>query len=241
MIEALALSGVSGAIGLFALIRLVIAERRCNALREQSRQYQKWITDKAYQAAADAWIKQPEVSTAFQFGEEDHLNGRLALCEFKKGGYLVDTIKRIKYQPVGARVARVQAAQLARQLEYAYLETGWKCSVIVPAPASPKNQRRRGFNQCVLLAEPMAKRLDLPVRDVLRKHGDPQVQASRVERQNVKVRVTSSMHGESVLLVDDIVTTGATMQACALALKRAGASSVYGVSLATVLSRYRQL
>lgn len=111
---------------------------------------------------------------------------------------------------------------------------------LVPVPMLPMRERHRGFNQTVLLAREAAKHTGLIVHDVLERRGnaEPQNQAATAEqrRQNVigaySMRKGADVRGQRLLLVDDIATTGATLDACARVLLDAGAASVSAVTLA---------
>jgi ComF family protein len=109
----------------------------------------------------------------------------------------------------------------------------------VPVPTHPRRLRSRGFNQAELLASELSQIIDFPMdsRLLIRAINSPsQLRApSRDERwENVQGDFQSvvSAEGLRILLVDDLVTTGATMSACAAALKDAGASSVVGLAVA---------
>jgi len=111
--------------------------------------------------------------------------------------------------------------------------------VIIPVPSHPRRLRSRGFNQAALLGRELGKLTGLPVNEKLlarTKNAPPQVRmTSRQERLgNVaeSFACASDVSGQAVLLVDDVATTGATMSACAKALKDAGASLVWGLALA---------
>ena len=111
--------------------------------------------------------------------------------------------------------------------------------LIVPVPSHPRRLRSRGFNQAELLASELSQIIGIPMepRLLIRAVNTPsQLRAtSREERwNNVQGDFQSVFpaRGLRVLLVDDLVTTGATMSACAAALKDAGASSVVGLAVA---------
>src|SRR5262249_18232820 len=101
---------------------------------------------------------------------------------------------------------------------------------------------RRGFNQSEVLARDLARRTGIPVRNALRRAQSTKVQAglsNHARRQNVmKAFRARPVEGKRVLLIDDVMTTGATATACALALKRAGAARV---ALLTVARADRRL
>ena len=109
---------------------------------------------------------------------------------------------------------------------------------LVPVPATPAGKRRRGFDQAERLAVALGSRIDRPVLRCLRRRGGArQVGAGRRERleaQRVDVFVVSRAP-ERALLIDDVHTTGATLEACARALKDAGATQVLALTYARAL------
>lgn len=122
------------------------------------------------------------------------------------------------------------------------LPEGAQPDLIVPVPLFPGREKWRGYNQSALLAEALGARLGLDVcADALRRVRDTrsQVGLSRQERQrNVSDAFTARadrVAGRRVLLVDDVVTTGATLSACAASLYRAGAAEVWAATLACAL------
>ena len=111
--------------------------------------------------------------------------------------------------------------------------------VFVPVPLHSSRLRSRGYNQSNLLAREAGKLLGVPVReDLLNRANDsrPQVEARSREHRRANVagnfKASADVVGMSVLLVDDVATTGSTLSACAAALKEAGAASVWGLVLA---------
>jgi len=103
-----------------------------------------------------------------------------------------------------------------------------------------KRLRERGYNQSLLLAFELGKLSGIPVRpDILKRHINtpPQARtASSIERhRNMHEAFTSAdgkLKDKRVLLIDDVSTSGATLDACASALKQAGALSVWGLTVA---------
>jgi ComF family protein len=109
---------------------------------------------------------------------------------------------------------------------------------IVPVPLHPRRLRERGYNQATLIARELARTLSLPILEdalVRSRATKTQTQLSAAERRvNVVDAFTAEaagLAGRSLLLVDDVCTTGSTLQACADALRGAGASSVYALTL----------
>lgn len=145
-------------------------------------------------------------------------------------------IHRMKYDD-----ARYLAPFFANLIE---LPPHWRAEVVVPVPLHKKKLRRRGYNQSALIARALAQRLGLPVAENLLsrvRDTDSQTRLHAAERaQNVADAFAASKEavGRRILLVDDVCTTGATLCACAAALRRAGAKEVYA---ATALARALQI
>jgi ComF family protein len=112
--------------------------------------------------------------------------------------------------------------------------------VIVPVPLHRNRQRERGYNQVELFGRPLAKRLKLPFRPVLlmRTRPRPEKHLLHYEERWKAVRGAFAIKPDGqvdnlrILLLDDVMTTGATLDACAKALREAGASSVLGLTVA---------
>lgn len=105
---------------------------------------------------------------------------------------------------------------------------------VVPVPASPTRLRRRGFDPAGELAAALAESLDAPLEPCLRRRGGRrQVGRTRAERIGHPPQVhAAGMAPRSVLLIDDVLTTGATLTACAKALRSAGAKRVVAATFA---------
>jgi len=116
-------------------------------------------------------------------------------------------------------------------------------NLIVPVPLHPRRLRIRGFNQAILLAELFSSRWQIPLdRHNLRRcrWTEPQVNLSASDRRaNVKgafsIQNSGLIHGRRVLLVDDVLTTGSTVEECARVLKNSGASEVAVITVARAL------
>ncbi len=117
---------------------------------------------------------------------------------------------------------------------------GWKATLVTWVPMHPEKERERGYNPARELAELTAARLRLPARELLRKRrqNPPQHTLSAGERwENIRDvfgrAVLTPLKNHRVILVDDILTTGATADACAAALKKMGAKKVWVLSAAS--------
>jgi ComF family protein len=116
---------------------------------------------------------------------------------------------------------------------------GRRFDVIVPVPLHPTRQRERGFNQASLLAELLSAQTSIPAKPVLERirYTITQTALDRSERMEnlhnaFRLRKNADVRGLRVLLVDDVLTTGSTLNECARVLKRAGAFSVHAATAA---------
>jgi ComF family protein len=171
--------------------------------------------------------------------------GRCGLCRlglqgfdavYSYGSYegtlrqLVHLFKYGGVRPLGRTFGRLLDQALPRETSF---------DVIVPMPLHWFKKWQRGFNQSDLLAQEIGKKWNVPVRNVIRrtKATLPQAGLTNAKRRAnmsgaFRVPRGRSLAGMRVLLVDDVVTTGATASACARVLKRAGAAHVALLALA---------
>ncbi|MGB2898605.1 MAG: ComF family protein [Candidatus Acidiferrum sp.] len=152
-------------------------------------------------------------------------------------GALVGAILLLKFEqiePLGAWFAERLAEVVKGQ------GSALVADVVVPVPLHRQRERERGYNQAALLSKPLAKRLGLPHKAVLlmRTRARPEKQILTLEERWESVRGAfatrpgSQVDNLRVLLLDDVLTTGATLDACARALLEAGAKSVVGLTVA---------
>lgn len=154
---------------------------------------------------------------------------------FLFAGPLRSSIHQFKY---GGEHARGQflGELLADHAER--LLAGRDIDLVLPVPLHRRRRRQRGFNQAEILARPVATRLGVPLGHGLLRTVEtrPQVGLGPGERRaNVRDAFwcePAGVRGRTVLLVDDVVTTGATMEAAARALVRSGVTRVEGMALA---------
>jgi competence protein ComFC len=160
---------------------------------------------------------------------------------------LTSAIMLLKYEEV-TRLGDYFAARLAAVYTRLLLRSAadWQVDVIVPVPLHADRRRERGYNQVDMIARPLAKRLRLPFRPYL---------LARTKPRPARLVLSRSEHWDSVrgayttreglrvdklriLLVDDVMTTGATLDACSRALRRAGAAEVTAITVARVIPKW---
>lgn len=145
-------------------------------------------------------------------------------CVYSKGGILPSLIHHLKYrhgQPVGLLLGRMFGKDL---LGTDFLEP---VELIVPVPLHPKKEKLRGYNQAEIIATGVSEVTGLPLsRDNLIRvvYNPTQTKRTKTQRwENVKdifkVANPTLFEGKHLLLVDDVITTGSTLEACGMALQ----------------------
>jgi ComF family protein len=141
-------------------------------------------------------------------------------------------VHQLKYQSLHA-LAEPMTDLLAAYL----LDSPLPVDLVAPVPLHPRRRRRRGFNQSELLARGIAARIGIELDHHSlrrRRHTRPQLQADDRARREENVRGAficgDAVRCRRVLLVDDVLTTGATLRECAVTLKDAGAATVHALT-----------
>ncbi len=151
-------------------------------------------------------------------------------------GSVRDSLLRYKFHGVTA-YKNIYAELLADCVR----DSGIDCDMITWAPLSKRRLRKRGYDQARLVAETAAKLLDKPCVRTLEKIRDnpPQSSLDGAEKRRANAagvyRCTQAdkIKGKTMLIIDDIVTTGSTLSECAKVLKGAGAAEIYAAAVAS--------
>lgn len=170
-------------------------------------------------------------------GEKWWLDGSLAL--FKYSSATQQLVHYLKYKRF-TKLAKPFGFDMASMLA----DESWAESVdaLIPVPLHPKRLRERGFNQSYLLAKAAADHLQMEACEnalIRTRYTQPQAKMQREERlHNVtgafEINPTLKMKFNNVILVDDVFTTGSTMNECARVLRLAGAKKVTSLSIVRV-------
>lgn len=191
-------------------------------------------------------LQLPETGFAALAGNavEKAFYGRLPLVAagsafyFHKNAKLQRLIHLLKYSgriDVGLQLGRLMGLQLAEAARFNHIDT------LIPLPLYPNKERKRGYNQATILCKGMAEILKLSVHEnaIIRKRPtETQTKKGRGERwqnvqQSFEVQDHAYLENKNILLVDDVMTTGATLDACGQALR-----SVAGIGISVFTLAY---
>ncbi len=166
-----------------------------------------------------------------------YLNAAAAFLYFQKGSRVQQLLHRLKYEghkEIGIYIGKVYGLEL--------MKSPWfrNADVIIPVPLHIKKLRKRGYNQSEMFAEGLAQTMDAKLETgclyrVV--HSSTQTRKSRFQRwENVedifRIRHPEKLQGKHILIVDDVITTGATIESCAQALMTVPGVKVSAVAIA---------
>ncbi|MEK7227255.1 MAG: phosphoribosyltransferase family protein [Bacteroidota bacterium] len=153
------------------------------------------------------------------------LNGATAQYYFTKESLMQHLMHQFKYKgnkELGLQLGKIMGEQIKKSGRF-------EVDALIPLPLFPRKEKRRGYNQATVLCQGMAESMKIPVLDkviVRPQHTETQTKKGRIERwKNMEGKFVLSNPGairnKHLLLVDDVVTTGATLEACGIELLKA--------------------
>ncbi|MFB0564665.1 MAG: ComF family protein [Candidatus Aminicenantaceae bacterium] len=153
-------------------------------------------------------------------------------------GTLKDIILLFKYRHF--KLLGKELARFTYEISNRYKDLWWNVEALIPVPLHRKREKQRGFNQALIIAKELAKNMEIPIVEralVKVRNVPPQTLIKPGDREkNVSgafcVVKKEQVRGKSVLLVDDVYTTGATIRECSRALREAGVREVRALSVA---------
>ncbi len=175
-------------------------------------------------------------TTRLQPVNEPPLAEQRATANYNSNREVRKAIHALKYE------GRVDLAEsLGTRLIAEFHRSDWQPTLITAVPLAPIRLLERGYNQSALLADVLARSIGVPFhRETLRRvrYTRPQVGLKKTKRQeniaNSFVAEPDLARNQRIVLIDDVCTTGATLKECAATLLKAGASIVWGLTVASV-------
>lgn len=164
-----------------------------------------------------------------------HAHTVVVACAYDQSAEVAHGVRLLKYGRL-ARMAESLSVLLDPCLEE--LEESWGEAVLCPVPLHWRRRMGRGFNQSQLLARALGRRQGMEVCSLLTRRRATGTQVGRTGEERRRALTDAFLYKnrgqcpESVILIDDIFTTGATMDACAAALRAAGVKNVAGIAVA---------
>ena len=164
------------------------------------------------------------------------LDGMRSAFEFESP--VREAILALKYANL-----RSVAGTLSGYVADMVIQDGSEFDLLTPVPLHKRRLRKRGYNQAEIIAQHLGEVLGVEVdgRHLRRvTYAGPQARASTADERRANVARAfqcepGRLEGQRIAVIDDVTTTGATLRACAAALKRAGAMEVWGVTVAREL------
>jgi len=177
-----------------------------------------------------------ENKLAKQFWGRVQVSSASAFLLFTQKGKVQKLMHQLKYnnQPeIGVELGRLYGLELKKLEEYQNID------VIIPVPLHPKKQKKRGYNQSEQFANGLSQSLDKPIdTQILKriKFADSQAFMNRSKRHE-NMKTVFKAYGSTalpghVLLVDDTITTGATLEACVIELNKIGIKNIHIAGIA---------
>ena len=172
----------------------------------------------------------------------EYCSGRLINFDIARSAYIYDypvnnAIQNLKYNNM-----RFFAREFAKEMAKVYYKACVVCDGITCVPMSDKRKRKRGYNQSALIAEALSDELGLPFfEDVIIKQRDTKSQVGLSQKERIinlsgsfSIKNRSLIKGKKLILVDDVFTTGTTVNLISEKLKNAGAEYVFALTVSSV-------
>jgi ComF family protein len=216
----------------------LVLPRRCGACdRPLMRAEERLCLHCLHDLPRTRWHDDPGNRVEQLFWGRVELASATAFLFFSRSGRVQRMLHQLKYRgdrPLGVQLGRLMAMDLMASVRFGTVDT------LVPVPLHPRKERMRGYNQSRALAEGMLEAwpVEAPPDLLLRAKKTPsQTRRDRLARwHNVgdafQVPRPEDLDGRHVLLIDDVITTGATLEACTVALQRAAKVKVSVLAVA---------
>ena len=222
---------------LFTTIFDFILPRFCPSCKNKLTLEEKYICT----ACRNTFVYTNETLLAHEYNrkflESKIISDFYPLLIFEKSSSLQEVIHQIKYQKKFLFAVEL-GIMLGESLQK--IKKNWEIDIILPVPLHSLKKAERGFNQSFYIAKGIRQVTNFPVSQSIlkrKRYTDSQTKKNLLERaENMSeaftVRHINKIKGKNILLVDDVITTGATIRECGKILQESGAASIYAASIA---------
>jgi len=227
---------------MFKDLILLLFPKHCNACYSYLLRYEKEICTNCRNELPVINTTKLPFDLSIIFNGDIHKNNFSSLFYFEKNSEVQELLHNLKYRKhayLGKTIGHWHASVLLRNNNFITVD------IVIPMPIHKKRLRSRGYNQVALYAKTIATSLTAEYRDdilIKKSHKKSQVFLTRKERfenilNSLSLHNSEAIKGKHVLIVDDIITTGATMKACLSTLKNKTAE-ISVASIALVKTQY---
>lgn len=211
--------------------------RFCPACKQKLVNSESVICDKCFISIPLAEQTRTDFEYNKKFVSKKLVSGFTSLFVFEKDKELQEILHQFKYNKkyrigikLGMEIGRIRLTNIRE----------WNIDLIIPVPLHHLKKADRGYNQSLYIAKGLSNQIKMNYNDNIlkrKRYTESQTLKNISDREvNVRdafsVRNKGSIKGKNILLVDDVITTGATLSECALQLLNKGANKVYAVSVA---------
>lgn len=184
-------------------------------------------------------VKQERLHSEFEkkFDKKKIISGFTSLYVFEKDKELQNIIHSLKYNgrfQIGTFLGRELGNNIKNEIQ------NWNINLILPVPLHQLKKAERGYNQSFYIAKGLSKEMNIPLYLKIikrKKYTQSQTAMNLIERQKniqeaFKIKNEKRIKGKNLLLIDDVITTGATISECGKVLLNSGANKIYAASIA---------
>ncbi len=195
------------------------------------------ICERCFERVEIVTIERIEAEYERKFANEKVVSDFHSAFVFHEGQEIQKLIHSLKYDKnykVGNFLGKITAELLIDKI------TSWNCDIIIPIPLHSLRKADRGFNQAKEIAMGISKHTNIPMKsNILKRIRFTKTQTKlnlKERKENIegafKLNDIKIIEGENIILIDDVITTGATIAECAKILQAGGANNIYALSAA---------
>ena len=211
--------------------------RFCPSCKIKLTYFDKFVCSSCLNNIQKADVKRLRLEFERKFNDKKIVSGFDSLFVFEKDKELQHIIHSLKYKGrflIGTFLGQELGKKIKKEIQ------NWNIHLILPVPLHQLKKAERGYNQSFYIAKGLSKELNIPVSSKIltrKKYTQSQTKMNFIERQQniekaFKVNNEKKIEGKNILVIDDVITTGATISECGRVLLNSGANRIYAASVA---------